>query len=1529
MKTLVHRLLPVFLVLIICGSSFGDVYVNMLWDEPTSSFKVKPLVLEGGAYFDRGYQNAYGEYLGLDPGPPFIIQSSIIANGTVTFASGGFDPMRPFNIQIYPNPTHSGRLSAGQGVNFVGTWLDPIHIEGIWQIDAGIDYQDGGSEMVWSYTLFDCTYSDEQGNGTPFEISGLSLRAENCRMRNLSNDFFSLMSVNDFDPGSPEYEVSFRNCTFENLDFLDRMWRAIYLSNLRSVTIEGCRFDNVDITEYDGGGIVYMHTCGITSIKNNISVHCNDSKMRAINTWAVDSAYIECNDKLPIIANEILVPSNNALAIGKGSVIKFLTSGGLSVGGRLWIDSTVLTSWEDDEYGGDTDLKPQPDPFAGNWMGHGCGIWIDTTGSADIKRTMIRYPRSGIHTCGEITLDSVTIENSWYTGLALRCPGAADFEIANTTIRGITRADPYPAAIFYENRSPYSQSLRLTNVNLENNAHDGVQVFYLQGGPTTIEVHSCRIANNAGYGIVFPVDAPLTSVEILNSFFVGNLFSAIRGTDAYASGVPIRLENNVVIGNGINEYGTQPYGIHFSSGEVKIVGNTLINNGEVGIAAGGLENIEQCVLSNNLMVGHTEYGLFKSDDGAPVVAGNDFWSNGDETQELRYQGPEGRIYTVEDLQALGGTFSTNINVEPGLIPSDYGQIDTLIYDSRSCRSKLVDAGAGLTPQMIASMVLCADTTDPRWYPIHSLSGDTLFILGDIREHAGSGSVYRLLNYHLSAFSQVIDRGYTTQTIEIHDIDGDARIIDGDENGSMLVDIGADEFDYEDGSPIRVLQPSSEKLLVAYGVFNIEWQAPDSVASVDIDYNTTYDPANPDVGWKTIAAGTDATSNYYSWQIPPHETAMRCYVRVRSTSQPNLFGVSAPFKIKHTGLTRISSDSLIAYVHPDDNWSFVNDSATMWPAEAWPSYLTDNDPVTNFPYPEEFTQIGVFAAPADFPSWPTFVEAFGVAACYFNTWSGYLYRPAAVLRWGAIKRDWGGSCFGLAITNMMAFRDSASFAARPEIGPFANLHSLPITDLRRNLINRYFSYQYGARHIDHQDANLENSPTKTLDELKSMFCRLAVSLEDRAVTICDTSTVNGEGCHSVTPYRLDRTSEEDNTWELWVYDNSYPESLSTVDIDAKNNSWEYARYGWSGNKEFYLEEPLSTYTDPAVMNRVPGSALPVAASDGNREIYATASDSVRIQLGVGAIGRYGDSLFNDIPGARPIIPNGSGPRNPIGYVLPEGNLSCWLTGAPGDHVHVTTFADSIVMSYRRAGVMHLETDQVSFRGGNMVSVANPGGSRACDVDIVKIRSDRERLLSLQALMLSANDSASVQLTDTEALRIVNFGDESSYDLLLRDVSGDEPLEFAHENLVLAANSSYQLEPDWLNLNDSLTILVDSGNTGVFYDTIVVSNDSPTDIGDESDLNLPYRFELSQNYPNPFNPVTTIEYSLPERSHVTIEVYNILGQTVRTLVDREISAGTYRTVWDGTTGSGQTVASGVYLYRFKAGDHIETKKMLLLK
>jgi subtilisin family serine protease len=124
-------------------------------------------------------------------------------------------------------------------------------------------------------------------------------------------------------------------------------------------------------------------------------------------------------------------------------------------------------------------------------------------------------------------------------------------------------------------------------------------------------------------------------------------------------------------------------------------------------------------------------------------------------------------------------------------------------------------------------------------------------------------------------------------------------------------------------------------------------------------------------------------------------------------------------------------------------------------------------------------------------------------------------------------------------------------------------------------------------------------------------------------------------------------------------------------------------------------------------------------------------------------------------------------------------------------------------------------------------------------------------------------------------------------------------------------------------NSLAEITDAASRAVaFYGQLTSTPGEPGGL-------LPSTFSLSQNYPNPFNPRTTIEYSLSERSRVTLTVYNILGQEIQTLVDKEQNAGRYSVVWDGKDEQGKSMASGVYLYRLSTGKLSMSRKMLLLK
>jgi photosystem II stability/assembly factor-like uncharacterized protein len=123
--------------------------------------------------------------------------------------------------------------------------------------------------------------------------------------------------------------------------------------------------------------------------------------------------------------------------------------------------------------------------------------------------------------------------------------------------------------------------------------------------------------------------------------------------------------------------------------------------------------------------------------------------------------------------------------------------------------------------------------------------------------------------------------------------------------------------------------------------------------------------------------------------------------------------------------------------------------------------------------------------------------------------------------------------------------------------------------------------------------------------------------------------------------------------------------------------------------------------------------------------------------------------------------------------------------------------------------------------------------------------------------------------------------------------------------------------WSNAWAGLALLA---KAGVKFNDLVI-----TGIKEEKKSTIvPNKFSLFQNYPNPFNPSTTIEFSLPRSSYVTLKVFNLLGQEVATLTGQNFTAGSYSVEWNA-----KGVASGVYLYRLVAGSFVDTKKMLLLK
>ena len=151
------------------------------------------------------------------------------------------------------------------------------------------------------------------------------------------------------------------------------------------------------------------------------------------------------------------------------------------------------------------------------------------------------------------------------------------------------------------------------------------------------------------------------------------------------------------------------------------------------------------------------------------------------------------------------------------------------------------------------------------------------------------------------------------------------------------------------------------------------------------------------------------------------------------------------------------------------------------------------------------------------------------------------------------------------------------------------------------------------------------------------------------------------------------------------------------------------------------------------------------------------------------------------------------------------------------------------------------------------------------------------------------------------RIPRAGGQGNYDLYLAAINTG------------ATWSLSEINP---NLNTPLHELGASYASAQGSATVIVSS-------------IPHRFSLSQNYPNPFNPNTWITYQIAAPGEVSLVIYNVMGQSVRTLVAGHQDAEIFQLEWGGKDDSGQKVSSGVYLYRLVSQKAVETRRMLLLK
>jgi len=260
---------------------------------------------------------------------------------------------------------------------------------------------------------------------------------------------------------------------------------------------------------------------------------------------------------------------------------------------------------------------------------------------------------------------------------------------------------------------------------------------------------------------------------------------------------------------------------------------------------------------------------------------------------------------------------------------------------------------------------------------------------------------------------------------------------------------------------------------------------------------------------------------------------------------------------------------------------------------------------------------------------------------------------------------------------------------------------------------------------------------------------------------------------------------------------------------------------------------------------------------------------------------------------------------------------------------------------------LENDQATgwINGNSSINAA--GGSVAIDCIQIQCSEDVTTTLFLD-MVTERYNIAPVEVTFEVSMAVQtlmenfdlssdfldvagNFNGWGSNAMLLEDTDADSVYTITLTDVYPGESLEYKFR---MNGNWDTSEFPDGGPNRVYVvpDTNSVVfhwyNDVDTPVGVDG-LAIPTEYALHANYPNPFNPITNIKYDIPENTHVTIAIYNILGQHMIDLVNEEQAAGYYHMQWNGLTKQGTPVSSGLYIYRLTTSEFTKSHKMTYLK
>ncbi len=264
---------------------------------------------------------------------------------------------------------------------------------------------------------------------------------------------------------------------------------------------------------------------------------------------------------------------------------------------------------------------------------------------------------------------------------------------------------------------------------------------------------------------------------------------------------------------------------------------------------------------------------------------------------------------------------------------------------------------------------------------------------------------------------------------------------------------------------------------------------------------------------------------------------------------------------------------------------------------------------------------------------------------------------------------------------------------------------------------------------------------------------------------------------------------------------------------------------------------------------------------------------------------------------------------------------WLLAYSGSSACITADDSEVIYSIIQDGVSQLY--RVSINGGEKEQITAFTENDTCwKPTSPQCTPDGESIVFV-AQYTDWLDSSGFYRNMDGSVRAVNY-----YGICMMDIASGHISRLCSDT-IYRIDGTPRISPDGgrivFNGVQRLTPDSDDISSLLIQDIVPLSFENPTAVAETA----PAAFALKGNFPNPFNPTTTIEFSLGKAAAVRLNVYNTAGQLVRELVNGECAAGNHNAVWDGLDQFGNSVSSGVYLYRLISGGVTETKSMTLLR